>query len=106
MMLHFFSFFFLFQGAHDVTPIKRSQTVSRGDSVTLSVDTDASVQNELRWRHNGSDPLTHDTGVYKESKTLTISNVEVVDGGIYECHENHERNNGRQAIMLLVVRGM
>ena len=92
-------YFFRFQG--NITPIKRSQTVSRGDSVTMSVNTDLSVS-EIRWRHNGSEPLTQNP----ESKTYTISNVDVVDGGIYECHQNHRRNDGRQAIMLLVVRGM
>ena len=82
--------------------MKRSYTVSIGESVTLSVETDVS---ELRWRHNGEEPTMRANGEFFSGTSLTLSDVGTEDGGIYECHENHKRAKGQQAIFQLVVRG-
>ena len=82
--------------------MKRSHTVSIGESVTLSVETDVS---ELRWRHNGDEPIKRADGEFFSEKSKTLSVVGTEVGGIYECHENHKRAKGQQAIFQLVVRG-
>ena len=82
--------------------MKRSYTVSIGESVTLSVETDV---RELRWRHNGDEPIMRADEEFFSGKSLTLSDVGTEDGGIYECHQIHERAKGQQAIFQLVVRG-
>ena len=82
----------------DVTPDFVSQTVSISESVTFNVQTTFTDQ---LWRRNGARTRNLD-GMY----VLHIDAVATEDSGIYECHGNGKRNEGKQAIFQLIVRGM
>lgn len=90
----------------DVTPDDElfTKTVNVGDTdVTIRMKTTGSkAVNEFRWlkdnqRNNDMDGLD----------TWTINGpVTVNDAGVYECHIDNERNQARQGLMLLIVRGL
>ena len=67
----------------------------------MSVTTTITITAYLRWRHNGGGFISKWDG---ESR-VEIENVRVQDGGIYECHQNRKRAEGKHAIFQLVVRG-
>ena len=91
-----FNFFGSFQGV--ITPERISQTVSVGDNVTLRVQT--ATVDSLRWRHDGD--FISD---WNDNPDVLLANVGINNGGIYECHRNHERYKGLHAIFQLIVRG-
>ncbi len=77
-----------------------TKTTNIGDSVTLSVSASVS-DTSLRWRHNGGDIIEDWNGL----RTISITNVRKADEGIYECHEDGQRDLGLHAVMRLIVRG-
>ena len=79
-------------------PRQISQTVSVGQNVTFTVKTNF---HDLRWRHNDGDEIRELNG----QKTYTITHVTNDDSGIYECHRDGKRSEGKHAIFQLVVRG-
>ena len=61
-----------------------------------------SEYDDLRWRHNGGEVITSLNG----KKTYTIASATVEHAGIYECHLQDRRREGKQAIFQLIVRGL
>ena len=55
----------------------------------------------FHWRHNG-DFISDWVG----DQVVELTNVGVNDDGIYECHRDKQRPQGRHAIFQLIVRGI
>ena len=56
---------------------------------------------DQRWRHNGGDIITNLNGM----SSYTVDAATTSDEGIYECHRNNKRSDGKHAIFQLIVRG-
>ena len=93
-------FYFFFHTKGRIRPREISQSVSVGEPVNFTVDMNSGVNN-LRWRHNGSESMSH----LDDMDTYTINSVTLQDAGVYECYHNNMRNEGLHAIFQLVVRG-
>ena len=63
----------------------------------MEVDTSLS---DFYWKKDGG---TQD--LWHNQKVVTFNPVALSDEGIYECHETGKREEGKQAIIRLIVRG-
>ncbi|XP_033105336.1 uncharacterized protein LOC117107714 isoform X2 [Anneissia japonica] len=83
-----------------IKPEKRTQTVSFGETVTLNMTLVDGNVTDLRWRRN-ENIIKSWSGMVN----VTIEEVKKADAGIYECYLKNRRNEGKHAIMRLIVRG-
>ncbi|XP_071800021.1 protein sidekick-2-like [Asterias amurensis] len=89
------------KAAATLSPTFVTRTVSLHDDVSLTVTRktqDDKISN-IKWRKNGGEVIK--TGTLQ----FDITNASSNDNGIYECHFLHQRGQGNQALMRLVVRG-
>ncbi|XP_041475123.1 receptor-type tyrosine-protein phosphatase kappa-like isoform X2 [Lytechinus variegatus] len=85
----------------EVWPEKLSSTTGVGETVTLAVSTNTSVNaSSLRWRINGGSVRTEWNGL----SSVTIKDVRKSDEGVYECYVQNNRESGNHAIIKLIVR--
>ncbi|XP_071954253.1 uncharacterized protein [Antedon mediterranea] len=75
---------------------KNTITTNVGDSVTITFDTD--VQ-DLAWRKDGSPKINEGS-----EQSMTFDPVQTSNAGVYELHENSEREDRRHAFIKLIVR--
>ncbi|XP_033636860.1 receptor-type tyrosine-protein phosphatase F-like [Asterias rubens] len=82
-------------------PIFVTRTVNLNDNVSLTVKQKIpDEQNQQsRWRKDGGDVVKQNTF------NFDINNANTDDSGIYECHYQHKRGEGNQALLRLIVRG-
>ncbi|XP_072048531.1 uncharacterized protein [Amphiura filiformis] len=83
--------------AGDPQSTQRTTTANVGESITLEVTATRSIN--VLWNKDG----TH-VGNWDNQKQVIIDPVGVGDAGIYECYFQGERDQGKQAIMRLIVR--
>ncbi|CAH1243166.1 TIE1 [Branchiostoma lanceolatum] len=82
-----------------VRPTVITQTVSVGESVTLSVTTDADVTDQLTWHRDG------DLVIGVQTKEYTIDSVQRRHVGVYEVFQPGRYHSYEHAFMRLIVRG-
>ncbi|XP_071799478.1 receptor-type tyrosine-protein phosphatase F-like [Asterias amurensis] len=82
-------------------PIFVTRTVNLNDNVSLTVKqkTPDEQKKKSRWRKDGGDVVKQNTF------NFDIKNANTNDSGIYECHYQHKRGDGDQALLRLIVRG-
>ncbi|XP_072048343.1 receptor-type tyrosine-protein phosphatase S-like [Amphiura filiformis] len=81
----------------DPTSNQRTVVGSIGDSLSLEVDVTSS--GNFYWNKDGSI-----IPEWSNQKTVTINQLGVTDAGIYDCYLDNERNEGKQAIIRVIVR--
>ena len=93
--------YFLFLFVAGVRPESQTKTVPIGQTATLTMTLVSPTQiSLLEWRFNGNiKPM------WVGNSTIEIPNVSKADEGIYECYDIGHREQGRQGIMRLIVRG-
>ncbi|XP_033107947.1 tyrosine-protein kinase receptor Tie-1-like, partial [Anneissia japonica] len=76
--------------------------VGVGELVELEMEIERNTNiDKLRWRHNGGGIINDWNGKTK----VIIESVRTLDGGLYECYFEGERELGLQSYTQLIVRG-
>ncbi|XP_071957852.1 uncharacterized protein [Antedon mediterranea] len=78
----------------------RTISTSIGESIQLAVALVSIDNTMLRWKKDGSIDISEWNGM----SNVTIENVRRKDDGIYECYQEGHRNEGKHAIVRVIVR--
>ncbi|XP_071950744.1 uncharacterized protein [Antedon mediterranea] len=82
--------------AANINILRKTITVSVGDSVTIQAESSAQVDG-LKWRRN------YGNVIWNNTLSINIENIRAQDGGVYECFQGNAPD-GNNGITRLIVR--